>query len=185
MEAKLGFKPLQIPEANPTVIVSPSPLPSPTPTLPPTNQPPQPKTSTQPPTTSNKITCTGPDGKTFSTTQAECDAFNQAWGNVPPPDPNEYIRCNIHPNCGGGYTEMTRASCDRIICCQVNNSWTLRDKDQCNTEQKQQTDAEWIEFCNDLYNPDDCSIYWDSGTSNWYNCRSDAFKGRSSCYETE
>lgn len=36
------------------------------------------------PTTSSasKITCTGPDGKKFNTTQKECDDFNIKWGNV-------------------------------------------------------------------------------------------------------
>lgn len=133
-------------------------------------------------TNSNNINCTGPDGVVFKTTQEECDKFNSAWRNEPSPDPNEYIRCNIHENCGGGYKEMTRASCERLICCQINDSWELRDKDQCNTEQEQEATAEWIEFCNSLYNPDSCSTYWESGTSQWYDCRSDAFDGRISCY---
>lgn len=30
---------------------------------------------------SNRITCTGPDGKQFQTTRKECDDFNAAWGN--------------------------------------------------------------------------------------------------------
>ncbi len=29
----------------------------------------------------SQITCTGPDGKQFQTTQKECDEFNKAWGN--------------------------------------------------------------------------------------------------------
>lgn len=180
IEAKLGLKPAEKQQLAPATLSSPRPLLSPTPT--PTNKPVQQRVTTPQTNTSNKITCTGPDGKTFQTTQEECDAFNKAWGNVPPPNPNEYIRCNISPNCGGGYKEMTRASCDRVVCCQVNNSWELRDKDQCNTEQKQEADSAWIQFCNNLYNPDSCSTYWESGTSGWYDCRSDAFNGRSECY---
>lgn len=180
VEAQLGFSPIpqnqQVPN---TVQTSPHATNTPSPTKIPTKQ----NTTTPPQTnTSNKITCTGPDGKMFQTTQEECDSFNKAWGNVPPPNPNEYIRCNISPNCGGGYKEMTRASCDRVVCCQVNKTWELRDKDQCNTEQKQEADSAWIQFCNNLYNPDSCSTYWDSGTSGWYDCRSDAFNGRSECY---
>ncbi len=159
-----------------------NPTPSPTPTATPTKQ------NTSPPTTnqehaSNQIDCTGPDGVVFQSTQEECDAFNAAWGNTPTPDPHEYIRCNIHANCGGGYKEMTRASCDRVTCCQINGSWELRDEGQCNTEQEQEADAAWIDFCNGLYDPDNCSTYWDKGTTYWYDCRSDAFDGRLRCYE--
>lgn len=181
IEAKLGFDPPQ--QSALPVISSPSPLPLPIPT--PTNKAAQQKVTTPKTNTANKITCTGPDGKTFQTTQEECDAFNKAWGNVPPPDPNEYIRCNISPNCGGGYREMTRSSCDRIVCCQINNTWELRDKNQCNTEQKHESDAEWIQFCNNLYNPDNCSTYWEKGSSGWYDCRSDAFSGRTGCYSRQ
>lgn len=33
-------------------------------------------------TNKNTITCTGPDGKKFQTTQKECEDFNLAWGNT-------------------------------------------------------------------------------------------------------
>lgn len=38
--------------------------------------------------TEPQITCTGPDGKQFQTTQEECDAFNAAWAPTPTPDNN-------------------------------------------------------------------------------------------------
>lgn len=139
--------------------------------------------NTVPKTNSNLIACTGPDGKVFKTTQKECDDFNTAWKNPPTPDPNEIIRCNISPNCGGGYKEMTRSSCDRLICCQINNSWELRDKKQCNKEQEQEEYAEWTQFCNNLHNPDSCSNYWQPGTIGLYNCRSDAYNNRIRCYD--
>ncbi|PIY79353.1 MAG: hypothetical protein COY81_02990 [Candidatus Pacebacteria bacterium CG_4_10_14_0_8_um_filter_43_12] len=65
------------------------PVTSPTPTIKPTSRPspsafPSPKVTrhvTKP--ISGLITCTGPDGKQFQTTQKECDSFNAAWGNTP------------------------------------------------------------------------------------------------------
>lgn len=131
---------------------------------------------------SGQIDCVGPDGVHFQTTQQKCDDFNRAWGIVPTLNPNEYIRCNISPNCGGGYKEMTRSACDNMTCCQINNTWELRDKGQCNSEQEKEINDEWIDFCNGLYNPDNCSTYWDSGTSNWFDCRTDAYNGRLDCY---
>lgn len=146
IEAKLGFTPPKIEQTtfSPTLAVSPNP----------TSKPIQQNTIPVQKGTSNKITCTGPDGKTFQTTQAECDNFNKAWGNVPPPDPNEIIRCNIHPNCGGGYREMTRSSCDQMVCCTVdlNNNTKLISKDQCNKEQEQNLSKANSEACNRMCN---------------------------------
>jgi len=160
---------------------NPTSTPTPTPTQPVKNRPV--KSDNTNAIQSNKIECTGPDGKKFTTTQKECDEFNAAWGNAPTPDPNEYVKCNISTNCGGGYKEMTRVSCDHITCCQINGSWELRDEDQCKKEQKQQSEAEWAKICNDLYNPDDCSSYWQPGTTGLYDCRSDAYNNRIRCYE--
>ncbi|MGE5041784.1 MAG: CAP domain-containing protein [Candidatus Levyibacteriota bacterium] len=36
-------------------------------------------------TLQGKVTCTGPDGKTFITTAQECTDFNTKWGNLPKP----------------------------------------------------------------------------------------------------
>jgi hypothetical protein len=129
----------------------------------------------------NKVNCIGPDGKEFQTTQQECDNFNTAWGNPPTPDPNEYIKCNISTNCGGGYKEMTRSSCENITCCQINNSWELRERSQCSSEQKQQADSEWIQYCNRTNNPDDCSSFWETGSYELFNCRAEAYGRRVSC----
>lgn len=184
---------------------NPTPTPTPTPTKTVNNPTKSNNTNT---VQSNKIECTGPDGKKFNTTQKECDEFNAAWGNTATGrclDPNgnviadekcpwlsentstindnEYIKCNISTNCGGGYREMTKKSCDNITCCQLDDSWELRDKDQCKREQKQQSKAEWAKFCNDLYNPDTCSNYWQPSTTGLYDCRSDAYDNRISCYE--
>lgn len=54
---------------------------SPTPT-------PKPEVKKKTTTSKNNITCTGPDGKQFQTTQKECDDFNSAWGNEPKTQPN-------------------------------------------------------------------------------------------------
>jgi len=158
---------------------------NPTPTTAPTNVPTKQSTLVNSVNTkqSNKIECIGPDGKQFTTTQKECDEFNAAWGNIPTPDPNEYIKCNISANCGGGYREMTRKTCEQMTCCQISGSWELREKGQCDKEQEQQSNDEWVEFCNDIYNPDTCSNFWLPGTTELYHCRTDAYSNRIRCYE--
>ena len=169
---------------NSSVLNLPStPTPNPSPTTVPTKTPIKSNSSSI--NNSNQIDCVGPDGKHFQTTKQKCDDFNKAWGVVPTINQNEYIRCNIHANCGGGYKEMTRSACEKMTCCQINNTWELRDKGQCNTEQEQQSNAEWADFCNGLYNPDSCSDYYDSGTTNWFNCRTDAYNNRINCYNRQ
>ncbi len=128
VEARLGFSP---PERK-QVISAPA---SSSPEVGNSNTPAQtnqPITTTK--TVSNQINCTGPDGVTFKTTQKECDEFNAAWGSTSGsnPDPNEIVRCNIHPNCGGGYREMTRSNCNQTICCQtLDGSYSFMSKSQC------------------------------------------------------
>lgn len=64
-------------QPSPTMVLLPTRPPTPTPTL----------VKKVVNTNSNnnqnigKITCTGPDGKSFQTTEAECIKFNQAWGS--------------------------------------------------------------------------------------------------------
>jgi uncharacterized membrane protein len=132
------------------------------------------------------INCVGPDKKSFKTTQAECDKFNAAWGITPIPDPNQIIKCNIHANCGGGYKEMTRSSCDQIICCEkdFNHTWQLTSKSECNSAQKTNENNSWTEFCNSLcsaYNPDMCQNYWQPGTTGMSSCISDQYSQKSTC----
>lgn len=58
---------------------------TPTPTLLITQTPtikPKPKNTTNIDNTGLQINCTGPDGKTFLTTQTECTKFNQDWSNT-------------------------------------------------------------------------------------------------------
>ncbi|MBI5151325.1 MAG: APC family permease [Candidatus Pacebacteria bacterium] len=179
IEAKLGFTPPQVEQPSPQLIASPLPTVTPMPT----NKPAQKKTST---TTSNQINCTGSDGKVFKTTQEECDNFNKAWGNVAPPDQNEIIRCNIHPNCGGGYKEMTRASCEQMTCCAVdfNNTMKFTSKDQCSREQQQNTSKAWSDTCNTMcsaYDSNTCANYWAVGTQGRADCISDANRQKTEC----
>jgi len=132
-EAKLGFSPPPTPQ--PTSVPASNFSTSPTPKPSAVSKPTQPKTTNTQNSKGNQINCTGPDGKTFKTTQEECDNFNQAWGNVPPPDPNEVIQCNIHANCGGGSKEMTRASCEQITCCSLKSGNTLTSPGDCKNKQ--------------------------------------------------
>lgn len=73
-------------------ILTPTPTPTPTPWLKPEQPIPTeiPEKKTQPAQAVKKenpklITCTGPDGVKFQTTQKECDSLNAAWGNTRPP----------------------------------------------------------------------------------------------------
>ena len=91
--------------------------------------------NTVPKTNTNLIDCTGPDGKVFKTTQQECDDFNTAWNNPPTPDPNEIIKCNIHINCGGGYKEITRKSCEEATCCSLDSGNIFTSKSDCENKQ--------------------------------------------------
>lgn len=106
-------------------IVSPTPIP--TKSIDQVNK----KVNTVPKTNTNLIDCTGPDGVIFKTTQQECDNFNTSWNNPPTPDPNEIIRCNIHINCGGGYKEITRKSCDEATCCSLDGGNIFTSKSDC------------------------------------------------------
>lgn len=129
LELKLGFVPLDQPEKSEIQGSVASPTPSSTPKATPVSA----KTISKP--SSGQITCTGPDGKSFNTTQAKCDEFNTAWGNAPTPNPNETIQCNVHVNCGGGTKEMTRASCDQSTCCSLSSGNAITSKDDCKNKQ--------------------------------------------------
>lgn len=135
IEAALGFPPpevdrsLNIPSQTDNIL----------PTTQPETAPVKNSTNTAPVNNSNQINCTGPDGKTFKTTKEKCDSFNSAWGNDPTPNPNEIIQCNIHPNCGGGYKEMTRSSCEQMTCCKLdlNSAPIFTSKSECSNRRTQ------------------------------------------------
>jgi len=155
VEAKLGFAP---PEFKQTISTTPTPIPLSSPSTVPKSKTTQQKAITTTNNTSSQITCTGPDGKTFQTTQEECDAFNKAWGNEPTPNPNEIVRCNIHPDCGGGYKEMTRSSCEQMTCCltDVNGTPKFTSKSECSRQVNQNcinqvydTYSQDVQFCNE------------------------------------
>ena len=144
VETQLGFSPISQNQSvqNPT---QPTPKPSdkPTPTKAPVKQN---TTSTNQTNVSNKVTCTGPDGKQFSTTKKECDDFNTAWGNPPTPDPGEIIRCHIHIDCGGGYKEITRETCDNTTCCILQTGNIFTSKSDCKSKQYNECIDDLIDF---------------------------------------
>jgi hypothetical protein len=78
VEAKLGFASPKTEQALPKTTTTPAPSPTPgTKTI-------QKKSAPVQKNAINQIICTGPDGKTFQTTQEECDNFNNAWANNKP-----------------------------------------------------------------------------------------------------
>ncbi len=121
----------------------------------------------------NTIRCTGPDGKTFQTTEKECIEFNEAWNNAPTPNSNEIIKCNIHPNCGGGFKEMTRISCDEITCCKLlSGESVLTSKKECENRNKTEVSKQ----CYDTYQK-----ILDSGLENCRYLHKDNFSGYNNC----
>lgn len=129
-----------VPSLKPILSESPTPSPSP-----------KTETVTNVPKNNNmNVTCTGPDGKQFQTTQTECDKFNKAWGNTSTssPDPNEIVKCAIHADCGGGYKEMAKSTCDQMTCCKMIMSdgkiaWEFASKSSCSTKQSDN----FYEYC--------------------------------------
>jgi len=83
-----------------------------------------------------KVTCTGPDGKTFQATQKECDEFNKAWGTSSQPTqaPSQNIGSSY------SYTPKTYYSC--TLCyhysygdsCSTYN-YLYENKEQCDAAQ--------------------------------------------------
>jgi cytochrome b561 len=126
------------------------------------------------------IDCVGPDGKHFQTTKTECDQFNAAWGNTPTLDPNEYIKCNINPNCGGGYKEMTRSSCDQMTCCNTGSTWTLLSRGACDQAQKTSLGNLCQNMCS-AWNGDSCKNYYQVGSTGMSECISNALSQEFTC----
>jgi hypothetical protein len=58
---------------------------------------------------------------------------------VPSPSPvdpsNQIIKCNISVKCGGGTKEMTKSSCDELVCCNYSqqNPPILTSRSKCET----------------------------------------------------
>ncbi len=88
----------------------------------PKTQPPQTNTTNQPNTTGSyqTIDCTGPDGKHFQATQADCGRFNASWGH--PSSPSNPTSSNP-ANSGqkidctgpdGKHFQTTQAECDKF-----------------------------------------------------------------------
>ena len=129
--------------------------------------------------TANQIDCTGPDGVVFKTTQEECDSFNAAWGNTPittsATSPNDIIRCNIHPDCGGGFKEMTRSSCEEMTCCTTDTgSAVFTSKSQCS----KQADDYCMNQVNQTYSNDmaNCTKNLSLYSATGYDCTGEANK---------
>lgn len=114
-----------VPSPTPTQTPKPNSIPTTTPASNPTNNTPS-KTS--------QITCTGPDGKSFTTTKQKCDEFNTAWGHPPTPDPNEIVKCNISLDCGGGSKEVPRSTCNQLTCCTLRSGNILTSDKDCKTK---------------------------------------------------
>lgn len=101
--------------------------------------------------TGSKVNCTGPDGKTFLTTQAECDKFNADWGktktttNTNITTGNEMVSCRISANCGGGVRYISKTECSNSTCCQVGYNWSLFNSLQkCKDEQNKNNTGSYV-----------------------------------------
>lgn len=58
------------------------------------------------------------------------------------------VHCNVHPNCGGGTTPLTKAECDNSICCQIGDEWIFyKDKEQCEKDQEKNSSKQVLVTC--------------------------------------
>lgn len=148
LEERLGPESLHKQTPAPVVTTAPTPTPTPIPTVRrvPTPSPGKVVKGTSTTSTSavgTLITCTGPDGKKFTTTEEECREFNEAWGKptVPAftltPGSDPVITCNVHTSCGGGSRQMKRSECDQTTCCRIGDKWYFYlSKDKCKKDQE-------------------------------------------------
>ena len=67
----------------------------------------------------------------FST---QSNNFNKSNSINQKTNPNTPVHCEIHPNCGGGTTPLTREECDNSTCCEIKpGEWIfMKDKNNCN-----------------------------------------------------
>lgn len=65
-----------------------------------------------------------------------------------PDQSNQPVHCNIHPNCGGGSTPLTKAECEKSICCQIDNKWIFyKDNKQCEKDQRKNSSKQTLIKC--------------------------------------
>lgn len=60
----------------------------------------------------------------------------------PSPTPtSDYVRCNISATCGGGYKEMTKSTCDEMVCCTYSLDYPpmFTSRSDCEARVKQNT----------------------------------------------
>ena len=167
-----------------TVAPSPSPKvmgvqakPSPSPTT-------TPKPVAKQPTTTPKITCTGPDGVRFQTTQKECDEFNAAWGKKAPgsttyvPSSNQYSQQNTGlVDCSyinNGYILYDYGKVSQQKCNDLSNDWWKR------KEMENKTATSKMCLDNALHNTQMCTS--DCKLSNWPE-DGGTYDGYSACYD--
>ena len=81
----------------------------------------------------NQINCTGPDGKQFKTTEAECKKLNESWSK----SMDKLVDCKIDSKCGGGTRKIKQSECNDSICCGFNDGrWIFyTSKSKCRTDQ--------------------------------------------------
>lgn len=158
VEERSSPKPFHKQTSVPIVTTTPSPTINPVPTSSP-GKAVKGASTTSTSTVGALITCTGPDGKEFTTTEEECRKFNEAWGkpvNIPvpaftlTPGPDPVITCNVHASCGGGSLQMKRSECDQTTCCQIGGKWYFyTSKGKCKKDQEDY----WANYYKNLPTP--------------------------------
>ena len=53
--------------------------------------------------------------------------------------PDAPVHCKVDAKCGGGTTPLTQSECEKAVCCQIGDKWTLyKDPGLCKTDQLKQ-----------------------------------------------
>lgn len=46
-------------------------------------------------------------------------------------DPDPIIKCGKHEKCGGGYVEMRKSQCQKMVCCRIDGNYSFVTKEEC------------------------------------------------------
>jgi len=104
---------------------------------------------------------------------------------LPTIDPNkEIVRCTISPNCGGGFKEMTRESCQNTVCCKLDifgSKWELRTNSECSQQQSSSAYQHCIDGCSVAWNSNVCEGWTDIDLNKKAECELEQSKQRQEC----
>lgn len=51
------------------------------------------------------------------------------YSSAPSYNPDPFIECHVHPDCGGGTKHVRQSICSKSTCCQIGGRWTFYEDD--------------------------------------------------------